>query len=43
MEEGILKLDSGTILITIPPGKIKNDKPHYGLKEHASALAREIK
>ena len=37
MADGTLKIDSGIILRTIPQGKVKNDKPHYGLKEHASA------
>jgi len=36
MEEGILEIGSKIILKTIPPGKVKNDEPHYGLKEHAS-------
>ena len=22
--------------MTIPPGKVKNDKPHHGLKEHTA-------
>lgn len=36
MEEDMFKVGSNIILKTIPPGKIKNDTPHYGLKEHAS-------
>jgi hypothetical protein len=40
MEEGTLKVGSKIILRTIPPGKVKNDTPHYGLKEHASVDVR---
>jgi len=42
MEESTLKTDLKIILKTIPPGEIKNDTPHYGLKEHTSFRARGL-
>ena len=42
MEEGTLKGGSKIILKIIPPGEVKNDTPHYGLKEHASVDARPV-
>ena len=36
MERDISRTGFKTIWQAIPRGEVKNDKPHYGLKEHAS-------